>query len=121
MGKPGPAPEVTLEDVLEVFASRDDPAEPLTASEIAEELSCSRRTAHNKLETLAEEGKVTSKKVGGRSRVWWISEEVVSETDFMKGFGAFKGTNLADQVAEVRDEMNEDFEERQEEYFERAG
>jgi MarR-like DNA-binding transcriptional regulator SgrR of sgrS sRNA len=55
-----------------VFKSRDDYAEPLTASEIADRLGCSRRTALNKLHTLEEQTDLTSKKVGGRSRVWWI-------------------------------------------------
>ena len=64
--------EFTLSDVTDVFESRDDYAEPLTASEIADELGCSRRTALNKLHDLQEDTDVTSKKVGGRSRVWWI-------------------------------------------------
>ncbi len=64
--------EFTLSNVTEVFESREDYAEPLTASEIADELGCSRRTALNKLHQLQEDTDVTSKKVGGRSRVWWI-------------------------------------------------
>lgn len=64
--------EFTLEDVTAVFESRDDYAEPLTAIEIATELGCSRRTALNKLHELEAETDLTSKKVGGRSRVWWI-------------------------------------------------
>jgi MarR-like DNA-binding transcriptional regulator SgrR of sgrS sRNA len=61
-----------LTDVTTVFEERDDHAEPLTASEVAEELGCSRRTALNKLHELATRTELTSKKVGGRSRVWWI-------------------------------------------------
>lgn len=68
--------EFTKSAVVEVFRNRADYAEPLTASEIAEELDCSRRTALNKLYELAEETDVTSKKVGGRSRVWWIPVNV---------------------------------------------
>ncbi len=64
--------EFTLSDVTRVFESRDDYAEPLTATEVADDLGCSRRTALNKLHRLQEETDVTSKKVGGRSRVWWI-------------------------------------------------
>ncbi len=63
-------------EVTAVFEDRDDYAEPLTASEVAEELGCSRRTALNKLHELQEETDLTSKKVGGRSRVWWIPVEV---------------------------------------------
>jgi len=72
MAEPGRGTQFTESDVIEVFRSREDYAEPLTATEIAEELECSRRTALNKLHALAEETDVTSKKVGGRSRVWWI-------------------------------------------------
>ena len=72
MSKQGRDTEFELEDVTSVFEARDDYAEPLTASEIATELGCSRRTALNKLHDLEEQTDITSKKVGGRSRVWWI-------------------------------------------------
>jgi MarR-like DNA-binding transcriptional regulator SgrR of sgrS sRNA len=72
MSKRGRDTEFTLADVTEIFESREDYAEPLTASEVADELDCSRRTALNKLHQLADETDLTSKKVGGRSRVWWI-------------------------------------------------
>jgi MarR-like DNA-binding transcriptional regulator SgrR of sgrS sRNA len=72
MSKQGRETEFELEEVFGVFKSRDDYAEPLTASEIADRLGCSRRTALNKLHTLEEQTDLTSKKVGGRSRVWWI-------------------------------------------------
>jgi CRP-like cAMP-binding protein len=68
--------EFTLSDVTGVFESREDYAEPLTAREVADDLGCSRRTALNKLHDLAAETDLTSKKVGGRSRVWWIPVEV---------------------------------------------
>jgi MarR-like DNA-binding transcriptional regulator SgrR of sgrS sRNA len=58
--------------VTAVFEAREDYAEPLTASEVAAELGCARRTALNKLHELQSETALTSKKVGGRSRVWWI-------------------------------------------------
>lgn len=72
----GRTTEFTLADVTEVFETREDYAEPLTASEIAEELGCSRRTALNKLHTLEDQTDIRSKKVGGRSRVWWIPVHV---------------------------------------------
>jgi predicted ArsR family transcriptional regulator len=76
MAPQGRDTEYTLSRVTEVFESRDDYAEPLTASEVAEALECSRRTALNKLHELEADTDVTSKKVGGRSRVWWIPIEV---------------------------------------------
>lgn len=72
MVDPGREPQYTESDVVAVFREREDYAEPLTASEVAEELGCSRRTALNRLHDLQESTDVTSKKVGGRSRVWWI-------------------------------------------------
>jgi MarR-like DNA-binding transcriptional regulator SgrR of sgrS sRNA len=68
--------EFGLADVTAVFEDRNDYAEPLTASEVADQLGCSRRTALNKLHDLQEETDLTSKKVGGRSRVWWIPVEI---------------------------------------------
>lgn len=72
MSDGGRETEYELDDVIAVFESREDYAEPLTASEVADQLGCARRTALNKLDALAEETEITSKKVGGRSRVWWI-------------------------------------------------
>lgn len=68
----GRKPATTPEDVLAVFADRADRAEPMTAPELADRLNCSRRTALNKLHDLADAGDVSSKKVGGRSKVWWV-------------------------------------------------
>lgn len=73
MGKPGPDPEITEEAVFGVFEDLEDPCTPLTASEVADELECSRRTALRRLKELNEKGKLRSKKVGARSRVWWRS------------------------------------------------
>ncbi len=76
MSKQGRDTEFELEDVTAVFEDREDYAEPLTATEIADRLGCSRRTALNKLHRLQENTDLTSKKVGGRSRVWWIPVHV---------------------------------------------
>ncbi|WP_135667205.1 HTH domain-containing protein [Halorhabdus rudnickae] len=76
MSGPGRDTEYTVEDVTTIFQDREDYAEPLTASEVAEALGCSRRTALNKLHDLEDSTDITSKKVGGRSRVWWIPVHV---------------------------------------------
>jgi predicted ArsR family transcriptional regulator len=76
MSTQGRDTEYTLSAVTEVFEDRSDYAEPLTASEVAAELGCSRRTALNKLHELEASTNVRSKKVGGRSRVWWIPIDV---------------------------------------------
>lgn len=63
---------VPLSAVLDIFDERDDSARPLTASDIMDAIDCSRRTAHNKLNELVEEGVLETRKVGSRSRVWWV-------------------------------------------------
>jgi PAS domain S-box-containing protein len=56
-------------------------SEPVTASEVAEEVGCTRRAALNKLDELAERGDIESKKVGARSRVWWRPPDLDSSAD----------------------------------------
>jgi len=58
-------------------AVADAQGEPLTASEVAAALECSRRTAYNRLKRLADRGLVASKKVGARGRVWWRPPDAV--------------------------------------------
>ena len=65
------ASKITLADTLRVFEEAAEPGVPLTASEVADELGCVRRTAYGKLEELAERGDLQTKKVGARGRVWW--------------------------------------------------
>ncbi|MFB6107336.1 MAG: ArsR family transcriptional regulator [Haloplanus sp.] len=76
------ADRIPPEAVLEAFDAREDRARPLTASDVMEALDCSRRTAHNKLEVLVERGTLATRKVGARSRVWWVPmPRGPSETD----------------------------------------
>lgn len=63
------------EAALEAFDSREDVARPVTASDVMDVLDCSRRTAHNKLNALVDEGVLATRKVGARGRVWWIPIE----------------------------------------------
>ena len=60
--------QVTLDSVLAVFEDAEVPV--LTASEVAEELDCSRPSAYNKLETLVKQGELRRKKVGARAVVY---------------------------------------------------
>lgn len=62
-------------DVIEVFMSRDDPFEPLTATEVADELDIVRKTASNKLNDAPDEI-LNTKKTGARSRVWWPNRQI---------------------------------------------
>jgi len=69
---PGRRPETTPEEALAVFNKRDDLAEPLTASEVNEELDCSKRTTLRLLDQLVEDGELKEKKPGSRAKVWWV-------------------------------------------------
>lgn len=60
--------QITLDSVLTVFESAEVPV--LTATEVAEELGCSRPSAYNKLESLVEQGELRKKKVGARAAVY---------------------------------------------------
>jgi response regulator of citrate/malate metabolism len=60
--------QVTLDSIREVFSRAEVPV--LTASEVADELECSRPSAYNKLEDLVEQGELHKKKVGARAVVY---------------------------------------------------
>ncbi|MCO8265765.1 helix-turn-helix domain-containing protein [Haloferax sp. AB510] len=77
---------ISLDAVLDVFEERDDAARPLTATDVMEALDCSRRTAHNKLNELEERGDLATRKVGARSRVFWIP--MVADADSAAGRAA---------------------------------
>lgn len=66
---PGRPPEITDDEILEVFISSDDPV--LTASEVANKLSVGRRGMLDRLENLEQRGVLRSKSVGASSLVWW--------------------------------------------------
>jgi DNA-binding Lrp family transcriptional regulator len=74
------ADRIPPEAAMSVFEARDDRARPLTAGDIADELDCSRRTAHNKLGELTDRGLLRTRKVGARSRVWWTPIEGSTST-----------------------------------------
>lgn len=96
MGTPGPDPETVPEEILAVFDDRKDPNEPLTASEIAEAVNCSRRTALDRLHELEARGRLTSKKVGARSRVWWLPDDDRSSLEIPSDDPLFTGEPLLD-------------------------
>ena len=113
MAKPGPEPEVTEEDVLGVFETRRDASEPLTASDVADALGCSRRTALTRLNDLAERGALEKKQVGARAGVYWVAER---EADHAPAEPLRALTNMmdGDEAARVRERSKtwrEDFDE----------
>lgn len=66
---PGRPPSVSDDQILEIFETAQDPV--LTAAEVAKQLDMGRRGILTRLESLEEQGYLRSKKVGGRSTVWW--------------------------------------------------
>jgi len=68
----GRKPRVTNEEILEVFRATDDPV--LSTAEVAESLPIERRGVFNRLQQLEEDGLLESKEIGGRNRVWWVSD-----------------------------------------------
>ncbi|WP_222914135.1 helix-turn-helix domain-containing protein [Natrinema sp. SYSU A 869] len=73
------ADRIPAKAAREVFEERDDFGRPLTADDIIESLDCSRRTAHNKLNTLVDEGILETRKIGASGRVWWVPIETGTE------------------------------------------
>lgn len=73
---------VTNQDILKVFDYEDDPV--LTAPEVADGLrrfgkQITPEGVRNRLETMAEDGLVSQKKLGARAVGWWA--EVAPELD----------------------------------------
>lgn len=99
---------------MEVFHDREDASEPLTAPEIAETLGCSRRTALDRLHELEERDELTSKKVGGRSLVWWIAaddERGTAPAAPLRKIVGLLDEETAEQARERSEEWREAFDE----------
>lgn len=95
---------VSRQDILLVFDRLED-EEPLTTSEVAEELPIGRRAVHERLQKMYEDGDLGKKDFGNRV-VWWA--EVAPALD----------PNLKTELEETAneesyislDELNESFE-----------
>ena len=59
------------ESLRETLAVFDGSGTPLTTPEVADRLDLGRRTAYARLERLAEQDALETKKVGASARVWW--------------------------------------------------
>lgn len=71
MDSPGPDPEVSNCEVLEVVLLHPDPA--MSAAEVADSVGVTRQAADRYLRKMAKEDLVRSSKVGA-SRIWWVGE-----------------------------------------------
>ena len=90
-----------LETTLAVFDGVDPPGTPLSASEAAEELDCSRRTAYDRLMQLADRGDLETKKVGARGRIWWqavASADPTTDSGVTQSQAASLVTNVLEDV-----------------------
>jgi predicted ArsR family transcriptional regulator len=76
---PGRKPQFTDEEILAVFRSSSDPV--LTTGEVASEFDITHRGVRDRLEKLEEGGKLESKKVGARGKVWWDPKHTTTSTD----------------------------------------
>ena len=75
---PGRRPEISDGEILAVFRSASDPV--LTTKEVSSQFDITHRGVRDRLEKLEEKGKLRSKKVGARAKIWWDPEHVsVSE------------------------------------------
>ncbi len=57
-----------------MFRSSSDPV--LTTGEVASEFEITHRGLRDRLDKLEEDGKLKSKKVGARAKVWWDPDHV---------------------------------------------
>lgn len=72
MGKPGPDPEVTEEDILEAIATAYAPV--MGMSGLEERFEVSDTAIGRKLDSLMEKGHLNTQLVG-RARIWWLTDE----------------------------------------------
>lgn len=66
---PGRRPQITDSEILAVFGASSEPV--LTTKEVASQFDITHRGVRDRLEALEEEGRLKSKKVGARAKVWW--------------------------------------------------
>ncbi|WP_424004170.1 hypothetical protein ACOZ4I_06470 [Haloarcula salina] len=70
--KPGPKPSVTDDEILAVFRETNDPV--LSTAEVTEQLTLKRRSVYDRLSSLADDGRLNHKEIGGRNTVWWLAD-----------------------------------------------
>lgn len=105
-------------DILEAIDQAPGPV--ATAAELADILPIGRRAIRERLLDLEERDKVARKTVGARSVVWWLTRDDATSDempDFRSGFGALAGSDFAEQVQAVGDDLEQDFRESERELF----
>lgn len=105
---------VTLATVVEVFGEVEGPV--VTSADVADALACSRETARRKLSKLHRQGCVERRKTAGRV-VWWLTEgetPAEREREYLKSFGKYADTNIAETAEAVSERFDRDLRERRE-------
>jgi hypothetical protein len=72
MKGPGRQPRVSDDEIIEVFRRASDPV--LTTKEVADEVDIGHRGTFDRLQSLADGGKIRMKKVGESGAVWWVPD-----------------------------------------------
>jgi GTP-sensing pleiotropic transcriptional regulator CodY len=68
---------VTDDEIISVFHGAEDPI--LTAGDVAEAVGVTRQSINSRLHRLNSEGRLETREVGSRARVWWLSESESEE------------------------------------------
>ena len=63
---------VTDDEIITVFRETDDPI--LTAGDVAEAVGVTRQAINFRLHRLNTQGRLETREVGSRARVWWLSD-----------------------------------------------
>lgn len=112
----GRKPRVTDSEIIEVFREADTPV--LTTSMAADELPIGKRALLDRLNSLEVDHKLESMDVGPRGKVWWAPEGAEEdEKDYLKSFGKYEDTNIAESVEAVGERFDRDVEESRDELF----
>ncbi|WP_254841110.1 transcriptional regulator [Natronomonas marina] len=61
---------VSDDEIVNAIESHDDPF--VVAAEVAERFDHTRQWAHDRLQNLADEGRIQRKAAGKRSVIWWV-------------------------------------------------
>jgi GTP-sensing pleiotropic transcriptional regulator CodY len=68
---------VTDDEIISVFHEAEDPI--LTAGDVAEAVGVTRQSINSRLHRLNSEGRLETREVGSRARVWWLSDSESEE------------------------------------------
>ncbi|WP_254544590.1 hypothetical protein [Halomarina pelagica] len=100
---------VPLEAVLGVFDEVRGPV--VTSADVADTLDCSRDTARRKLGQLYDQGRVERRSTAGRVIWWRTGADPDRPREYMKSFGKYRGTNIAESVDAVSERLDRDLRE----------